>query len=226
MSEHPLDRPVWNALRSRQSGLSVGGERARRFVADVSPLAGARDDDPRSLAELGELAPAGHALILLQVGPSATPPGMLVERTAEGVQMVAEAWSHPIPEAPVGPLGDADAAEMLALATLTEPGPFLPRTHTLGGFWGLRREGRLAAMAGERLRLDGLTELSGVCTHPDFRGRGYARLLSQVVAARIAARGETPFLHAYAVNQAAIGLYRSLGFTVRTATVVTVLRRA
>jgi predicted GNAT family acetyltransferase len=124
------------------------------------------------------------------------------------------------------PLGDADAPEMLALAQLTQPGPFLARTHVMGRFIGIRVQGRLAAMAGERMHVPGHTELSGVCTHPDFRGRGFARRLSSVVCAGIEARGETPFLHAWKNNHSAIALYEKLGFRWRTDVNVAVLERA
>src|SRR5262249_52998820 len=122
-------------------------------------------------------------------------------------------------------LGDEDAAEMLALARLTEPGPFLPRTHAMGSFIGIRIGGQLVAMAGERMRFPGYTEVSGVCTHPDFRGRGYARRLSATVASRIEARGEQPFLHAWKSNDAAVSLYEDLGFQLRTDVNVAVLTR-
>jgi len=191
----------------------------------MSPFAAARDADTGSLTALGALIPADDAIVLLEAGPIALPPESLVEKQAIGVQMVAARLAPAQAGTHVQPLGDADAAEMLALAALTEPGPFLPNTHRFGGFVGIRAEGRLAAMAGERLKPDGFTEVSGVCTHPDFRGRGYAALLSGIVANRIAARGETPFLHAYADNDGAIRLYRSLGFVVRSEVSVMVVRR-
>jgi predicted GNAT family acetyltransferase len=122
-------------------------------------------------------------------------------------------------------LRDTDAPEMVALAKLTEPGPFLPRTHTMGRFIGIRIDGRLAAMAGERMRFPGFTEVSGVCTHPDFRGQGLASRLSSVVANAIQQRGELPFLHAWTTNHAAIGLYERMGFEFRTAVEVAVLMR-
>jgi predicted GNAT family acetyltransferase len=161
---------------------------------------------------------------LLQVPPIAVPPGLEAVKAAQGVQMLA---TRPLQATDDGMqvLGDADAAEMLALATLTEPGPFLARTHTMGRFIGVRIGGRLAAMAGERMRFPGYVEVSGVCTHPDFRGRGLARRLSAAVAADIQRRGEQPFLHAWATNTAAIALYESLGFKVRTEVNVAVLRR-
>jgi predicted GNAT family acetyltransferase len=114
---------------------------------------------------------------------------------------------------------------MLALAKLTQPGPFLARTPLMGTFIGIRIDGRLAAMAGERVRFPGYTELSGVCTHPDFRGRGLARRLSAAVAAGIEARGERPFLHAWSTNRAAISLYESLGFELRSEVNVALLER-
>jgi predicted GNAT family acetyltransferase len=114
---------------------------------------------------------------------------------------------------------------MLALATLTEPGPFFARTHQLGDFVGVRDGGRLMAMAGERMKPTGFTEVSGVCTHPDGRGRGYAGALTRAVVAKILARGEQPFLHVYAHNTGAIALYEALGFSLRRKMSMTVLTR-
>jgi predicted GNAT family acetyltransferase len=114
---------------------------------------------------------------------------------------------------------------MFDLATLTKPGPYFARTHRLGDFVGVKQDGRLIAMAGERMKPDGFTEVSGVCTHPDARGRGYAGALMRVVVAKILARGETPFLHVYAANTGAIGLYETLGFALRREVTMTVLTR-
>jgi hypothetical protein len=130
------------------------------------------------------------------------------------------------PDMAFDPLGDEDAADMLDLATLTEPGPFFARTHELGDFIGIRDEGELVAMAGERMKLPGFTEVSGVCTRPGFRGRGYAAGLLSAVAARIVARGETPFLHAYADHKATIALYEKLGFSVRETVTYALVARA
>jgi len=220
-----LDRPVWTALDTRQASFAIGGERARRFVADVGPLAAARDDSPESLQALAELVPPTGTLLLLQADPIVVPAGRVAVTTAAGVQMIASR----IVDAPVDDrieqLTEADAPAMLALATLTKPGPFAARTPSLGEFWGVKDGGVLVAMAGERMKQDGFTEVSGVCTHPDARGRGLARLLSTWVAARISARGETPYLHAYASNAAAIELYRSLGFALhRTMHVAAIAR--
>ena len=123
----------------------------------------------------------------------------------------------PLPEADVAlePLGAADVADMLALVELAQPGPFRTRTIELGRFVGLREQGRLVAMAGERMWIDGFREVSAICTHPDVRGRGHARALTACVVNRMLARGETPFLHVLSANEAAIELYRTLGFAHR-----------
>jgi predicted GNAT family acetyltransferase len=224
MTPSPLDQPVWSALTTRQSHFAVGNSLAVRFAADVSPFAAARDDSPECLAALGELVPAHGTMIVMQVW---TPqPGIVVEKTALVVRMVAADAITTEDASAIQPLTEADAPEMLALATLTEPGPFLARTHRLGSFWGIKENGRLVAMAGERLRPPGFTEVSGVCTHPDARGRGYARILSSFVARQIVARSETPFLHAYATNTNAIRLYEALGFAVHRHVTVAMLRRA
>lgn len=229
MSVHVLDRPVWNALSTRQAASALGGDRARRFTPDIGPLAGARDDDADSLADLAGLVPPDGTLLLLQADPIVLPPELRAVTTATGVQMTAPTLTRAAAtkgERDVEPLGEGDVPEMIALAALTRPGPFERRTPSLGRFWGIKDGGVLVAMAGERLRHDGFTEVSGVCTHPAARGRGLARSLSAIVAAQIVDRGETPYLHAYATNTAAIRLYESLGFRLRCAVHVATVAHA
>ncbi|MDE2055350.1 MAG: GNAT family N-acetyltransferase [Xanthomonadaceae bacterium] len=221
-----LDRPVWESLASRHASLSEGGALAKRYQRDVNLFASARDDSPAALDALAGLVEPGENVYVLQVPEIAVPPALRATKTALGVQMVATRSIDAAPAEDIITLGDADAPEMLALAQLTQPGPFLARTHVMGRFRGIRIDGRLAAMAGERMRMPGYTEVSGVCTHPDFRGRGLARRLSAIVATAIQARGETPFLHAWKDNHPAIALYEKLGFRLRAEVNVAVLERA
>lgn len=225
MTAHPLDRPAWTALTTRQAYLALGNDRALRFDNDFAMFAAARDDSAESLRALGEILPESGSTILLQVGESTVPPGAVAQMTALGVQMVAQQFEPYEPTNGIERLVERDAPQMRALAELAKPGPFQIRTHELGQFWGIKENGKLLAMAGERMKLPGYSEVSGVCTHPDARGRGYAGLLSRVVATQIKARGETPFLHAVASNTPAITLYRSLGFVLRTHVTMTVLER-
>jgi predicted GNAT family acetyltransferase len=219
---HPLDRPAWTALHTRQRGLARESGPALRYDRDHAIFAAIGDHETASLAALGALIGATGPAIVLQKDALPPVPGTRVETHRMGVQMIAEALTGGT-EIDFLKLGDADAGEMLALAMLTEPGPFFRRTHRLGDFIGVRQQGRLVAMAGERMKPEGFTEVSGVCTHPDWRGRGYAGALMRVVAARIVASGDMPFLHAYADNRGAIALYGSLGFRVRCAVAVAVL---
>jgi len=220
-----LDRPVWASLDTHHATLSVGGALARRYAPEVNLFASARDDTPPALAALAALVERGERVFVLQVPEILIPSGLTAVKVASGVQIVATRPAALGAHEDIVTLTDADAPEMLVLAKLTEPGPFRSRTHTMGTFIGIRTGGRLAAMAGERFRFPGWTEVSGVCTHPDFRGRGLARRLSAAVAARIEARGERPFLHAWKTNRPAISLYESLGFEIRTGVNVAVLER-
>lgn len=221
-----LDRPAWAALSTRHLALSLGGALARRYARDVNLFASACDDGAAALAALTDLAQSGERIFILQVPEILVPAGFVPVKAARGVQMVATRRFHGAgPDEGLVQLTAADAPEMLALARLTEPGPFLARTHVMGEFLGIRIGGRLAAMAGERFRFPGHTEVSGVCTHPDFRHRGLARRLSAAVAARIESRGELPFLHAWKANRPAIALYESLGFEIRAEVDVKVLER-
>ena len=178
-------------------------------------------DDPdalRAIVAPGEII----APVVTSAGP--VPQGFTVEREHPAVQMVAEAVARAT-LTDILALDDSDAPAMRALAELTEPGPFFARTHQLGRFVGVRENGVLVAMAGERMRLPGYREVSAVCTHPDHRGRGLAAALTRHVARRILDEGEVPFLHAFQSNAGAIALYQALGFGVRRSLVFTILRR-
>lgn len=228
-----LDRPVWSSLTTYHAPASEGNALARRFLPDVNLFMSARDDSPEALAALADLVKPGELAFIAQVPTVVQPPGFVEVKAAKGVQMVLTAGTRNVgggrdvgsPDAEIVTLTEKDAPEMLVLATLTEPGPFLARTHTMGHFRGVRIDGRLAAMAGERMRFPGYTEVSGVCTHPDFRGRGLARRLSAAVVAGIEARGDQAFLHAWKSNQAAISLYEALGFRIRTDVNISMLKR-
>ncbi len=210
-----LDRPIWHALTTRQRCFAQGSELALRFDPRVSPFAACRDNEPASLAALAALVPETGMLVLLQADEAPVPEGCEPALVARGVQMLLEEFRPAKLEHAAIDLGAADIDDMVELANLTKPGPFLPGTSRLGGFVGIRAQGRLAAMVGERLKLGGYTEVSAVCTHPDFRGRGMAAQLSSLVVERILTRGERPFLHAFADNHQAIRLYEQLGFARR-----------
>ncbi|MBN8714727.1 MAG: GNAT family N-acetyltransferase [Xanthomonadales bacterium] len=223
----PLDRPVWSSLTSAHTHLALGDGLALRYDLDVNRFASARDDSGPALAALACLVRPHDPIYILQVPEIHIPQELVAVKQALCVQMVASAPATPdgTGNESIVPLGEADAAEMLVLATLTEPGPFLRGTGRMGNFFGIRIDGRLAAMAGERFRFPGYTEVSGVCTHPDFRGRGLASRLSRHVMVDIAARGDTPFLHAWKTNHTAIALYEHLGFRWRSDVHVAVLER-
>jgi predicted GNAT family acetyltransferase len=213
---HPLDRPIWTAMQTRQAFLAAGDAHAQRFPGDVSPFAAARDTSPEAIAALAALLLPGEEFALLETAFPDPPPGIAMAIGGLCFQMIATSFTAGGRDIAYEPLGDEDAAEMYDLAMLTRPGPFRARTHTLGRFIGVRDQGRLVAMAGERLNTDEFREISAVCTHPDYRGRGYGAALMRAVGARILADGQTPFLHTYANNETAIALYKSLGFAVRT----------
>ncbi|MFZ2996922.1 GNAT family N-acetyltransferase [Sphingobium sp.] len=207
-----LDRPVWHALTGRQAALAEGDEHGLRFAPEYGPFAASRHP-AEGLATLVSL-PDCNALWLMEKRQPTPPPGWTIAKSAECVQMIARSVIPGGRDCAFCDLGDDDAAAMLALATLTQPGPFARHTHRLGHFIGIKHDGNLVAMAGERMKPGGYTELSGVCCHPDYRGRGYAGYLMRVIASRMLDRGEIPFLHCYATNKGAIALYESLGFAI------------
>jgi predicted GNAT family acetyltransferase len=224
--KHVLDRPVWSALNTRHASFALGDTRARRYPSSIVPFAATAAEGTEDLQALHNLVPPRESALLLQADAVVLPDGLASVSTAMGVQMIAEKPLQHVADRRVQRLTEEDAAEMLALASLTKPGPFTLKALRLGDFWGAKVEGRLVAMAGERMKQPGYAELSGVCTHPEFRGSGLGRLLSLFAAAQIIRRGEIPYLHAYASNRAAIRLYESIGFRLRTMMNVAVVQRA
>jgi predicted GNAT family acetyltransferase len=225
MTAHPLDRVVWNSFTTRQAGVALRDGGALRVDPDFGLFAATADHAPETLAALSRMihAHGGEVGVVERFDPPAVPETQITKRAVLN-QMIAVDLAAPKPVAfQIEPLSDADGPQMLALATLTAPGPFFSRTHQLGAFVGVKIDGQLVAMAGERMQPEGFTEVSGVCAHPDHRGKGYAARLMLHVAHKIVARGETPFLHSFADNTGAIALYEALGFRFRCEQVLTVL---
>ncbi|MFF5859415.1 GNAT family N-acetyltransferase [Streptomyces sp. NPDC012751] len=214
---HVLDNPALASLTGPHARFAERRGRVLRYPVDVSPWLALPDEpDARDWADLAALAGPG-AEVPLPGFRGEVPDGWEITSRVEGVQLVDDGVAAaPDPEAVV--LGAADVPEMLDLVARTRPGPFLPRTVELGTYLGIRRDGALIAMAGERLHPPGWTEISAVCTDPAFRGEGLAGRLVLAVAHGIRERGETPFLHTAAQNTGAIRLYESLGFRLRRRT--------
>ena len=210
----PLDRPIWHSLAGRQAALAIGDARALRFQPEVNLFGAAADDSPAALAALAGLIEVGGTLGLLEVGLTPLLPQTVVLSERRLDQMVATRIHRAARAVEIVRLTESDAAEMLALAALTAPGPFFAATYRQGGYVGVRRGGKLVAMAGERMKLPGFSEISAVCTHPDHRGQGLARALMEAVLVPLIERGEGVFLHSYADNPA-MALYRALGFETR-----------
>lgn len=211
---HPLDDPVRTSLQGEHHRFATWTGRIGRYDPEVARFIGHPPIlDEQDWADLASLLGPGGSTALRGYGHE-PPSGWTVLGEMGSVQMDGSALrvAHD-PEFEV--LTAADVPEILDLIARTEPGPYAPRTIEMGTYLGLRVDGRLVAMAGERLHPPGWTEISAVCTDAEFRGRGYASRLIRAVGAGIRARGETPFLHALATNTTAIGLYETLGFTLR-----------
>ncbi|MFJ4340709.1 GNAT family N-acetyltransferase [Streptomyces sp. NPDC088915] len=211
-----LDDPVGESLRGRHAGLGRRHGRAATYLPEVSTFSAIPvDAGAADWADLARLL-GREAFADMFSCPAVPPPDWEPVFVLEGRQML---WSgggtSGAADAGVVELGAADVPEMLDLVARTQPGPFWPRTRELGTYLGIRDGGRLVAMAGERLRPPGWTEISAVCTDPEARGRGHAARLVGALADRVLARGERPFLHVAEKNTAAIALYERLGFTTR-----------
>jgi ribosomal protein S18 acetylase RimI-like enzyme len=230
-----LDNPILNSLRTSHRSLALVHGAARRFPPEIGPLSGIPDQSEESYEDLRPLAGPNGVVGLFFDQPPTPPSGWTLLRGGLLDQMVCDEPRHRQPhllplDVEMRPLTAADTREMVDLAALTEPGPFHLRTIELGVFFGIFHNCRLVAMAGQRLSLPGrfshagYVEVSAVCTHPDFRGRGFAPALMSTVMEHIFAQGKTPILHSFSSNAAAIAVYQGLGFRFRRNFHLAVLR--
>lgn len=215
MNAHVLDNPVWNALVTVHGAFAEGEGLARRYIPSHARFCAILEPSPAAFEALARLlGPGGTGVLFLPTEIEPLPDGWTRAFTARVSQMVCTTLNDG-PEIPARVLGAPDIDATLELTRLTEPGPFKGRAVELGTYLGVHDAGNLVAMAGERFRCPGFTEISAVCTHPDYRGRGHASSLIHRLAVSILARGETPFLHVLKDNTKAIRVYRVLGFEER-----------
>src|SRR4051812_39743101 len=219
-----LDNPIWSALTTGHEAFARGNGLARRYPSAVSPLSGIADGSPEAFAALRELVAPGEAVGLFSTAPYAVPDGWDVRLTRWIDQMVCETPGD-ADEHGIVPLGADDVPAMVALTAMTQPGPFGPRTFEMGRYFGIKDGSRLVGMAGERLSLADWTEISAVCTDPEYAGRGYAGRLMRVVMAKVFADGKRPMLHVKTENGAK-RLYAKLGFRVRREMQLTLLSQS
>ncbi len=212
---HPLDNVIWSALTTRQSSLAIGDETVKRFPADIAPFAAMPRLTPEGFDALTRMTQPGERVAFFTPERFPLPAHFVQERDGAIDQMIGPSVHKPVNTDDIITLGADDVPDMMALVALTQPGPFATGTYKMGAYVGIRIDGTLVAMTGERMNLDGYTEISAVCTHPDFRGKGYPARLLTVVSNGIVSRGDTPFLHVFPSNVAASTLYKKLGFKVR-----------
>lgn len=220
----PLDNPIWHALRTRHAALGSTTELAAAYRPDVAPFVGVPTADRASGEALATLLGERETCYLVGVIPPAVPGWQLEDHGVIDQMLCTLA-----PALPPGPelveLGAAHVDDMLALTALVYPGYFRRETRLMGRYLGIYVDGRLAAMAGERMSLPAHREISGVCTHPDHLGRGHAQRLVAQVTRDILAAGLQPFLHVSAANVRAKRIYEHLGYADRAALAHYVMRR-
>ncbi len=215
MNFEMLDNPIWFALETLQRNFAVRNALAQCYPSTMNPFGAVEHPTLEGFEALGKLFEQQTAIAwFTPLEIDSFPNCLELLMTLDVLQMICQNL-NPTPKLEMRELTVYDVPAMLELVKLTKPGPFSERSIELGKFWGVHRNSALVAMAGERLRLTGFTEISGVCTHPDFRGQGLAKALMARVSQDILARGEIPFLHVMTSNTGAAKVYEQLGFVER-----------
>lgn len=216
--KHVLDNPAWNALNTGNKNLAVGNEYAKYYQQEVSIFTGLPEATPANFQSLYEIVPAEGFFGYISMDEIDIPAPWNIVACMDCLQLVCDGdliKREKTSEATLTPLTKQDVPAMLELTKLTNPGPFSIRTIELGHYQGIFDGNRLVAMAGQRLNPAPYAEISAVCTHPDYLGKGYAAQLLSAQVNRIKAAGGIPFLHVLTKNSRAISVYESLGFKIR-----------
>lgn len=213
-----LDNPIWHALSTLDGDKNISTGSFKYFDAQMAPFMGAEDWTEVNQRFIAAQAPSERSWFLLIADEVSFIDEFEMVFTIPLYQLVCPQLkslpSHYMP-VDIVPLNETHIEEMIALTTLTKPGPFLQRTIEFGNYHGIFKEGRLAAMGGERLHVEGYTEISAICTHPDFQGLGYGAQITHFLASSVIQKGSIPFLHARYDNTNAIAVYERLGFEIR-----------
>lgn len=210
-----LDAPAWNALTSVQQNFATGTAHVKRYRQGILPFAACEPGHEKEIDAITTMLQPGEIFYLIGELPP-LPAYLAVLKELPCVQMVLQ---KPVPaienNATVLPLTAADKDDMFTLINKVQPGYYAPETYQLGNYFGIRQEGKLVAIAGERMRLNGLTEISAICTDPNYVGRKYAQQLIAALCQHNLQQGITPFLHVIETNERAIRLYEYMGFVIR-----------
>jgi ribosomal protein S18 acetylase RimI-like enzyme len=212
---HILDNPIYNALKTGNKHLAANAGQVSLFRRDVAPFAGMEYNTEADFEAISALSADTNPLVIFTPVKLTLPKTWNIVYEFDMKQMVYEGPMPPMQtDVTITELSDNHISEMIALTTLTKPGPFLQRTIEFGGYTGIYENGELVAMAGQRMQPLPYVEISAVCTHPDHVGKGYAGILLNEQIRRIMASGKLPFLHVLADNPA-IRVYEHVGFKTR-----------
>jgi GNAT superfamily N-acetyltransferase len=214
--DHPLDNPIWTALNSGSASFAYSKGIVRFIDRRIGFFAGIPRYDAEHLDQLYAEMDSGMRVIVFTPGFLELDAKWKVRNDNALLQMVYEMPFVNLPlDSNIRALAAADVPEMLALTQLAKPGPFLENTVDFGGYFGFFVDGRLVSMAGTRLVAGSYTEVSAVCTHPDFVGRGLAQRVLPYILNYVQQQGQIPYLQLYPDNLPAHRLYQRLGFVER-----------
>jgi ribosomal protein S18 acetylase RimI-like enzyme len=214
MTTHPLDNPVWASLSSRHKSLARSSAAVVRYPPTFAPFAAVSSANVDASASMASLVESDERVYLLGPMPS-LPESWRLQQLALLAQMICPTRLDPVDGPKIIELSETHRTDVLALAVLVYPHCFRPRTMELGRYFGIYQQGRLAAMIGERMCMDGYQEISAVCTYPDYSGRGFARHLLAWLSNDNLERGRIPFLHVSQDNQRTLRLYAQNEYTLR-----------
>ena len=226
---HILDNMIWNAITTGNKDIAIKNDDVGCYLPEIAPFAGMKNFNDANLKKLYEFIPAGRSVAISSLNKMDHDEGRW--KLIQPMDITQMVYEHSVNifttknSQLIVPLSDEHVPQMIELTALTRPGPFLQQTIRFKNYFGIFVDGRLAAMTGQRMHPKPYMEVSAVCTHPDFRGLGYAKALMLHVMKIILDNSFTPFLHVLSNNSNAIELYKTIGFRTRKQIFVDMIRR-
>ncbi len=221
---YKLNNPAWYALSEKHQHFAVGNEAIKRYSDTIAPFAACLSTKLVRPEQFDECINCNESFFIIGEMPL-LPANYSIESKLLCLQMIAASVKTIPATVKIERLSEADDEQMITLVNVVFPGYYQPATRLMGDYFGIRHNGELVAMAGERMRMDGFTEISAVVTHPDFTGRKYAQQLVSLIAGKNLESGIIPFLHAAETNERAVKIYEHLGFVQRRIIAVWKIKR-
>ena len=209
-----LDNPAWYSLKETHQSLSISSDEIKFYLPEICPFGGMTSPEANLSLFIHNHIPLSNSFFVIGNKPQKTS-GLSFEKELVCLQMVCSETIKMETTEDILELNEKHKGQLVQLVNMVQPGYFKEGTVKMGDYFGIFKNDTLVAVTGERMKMNGFTEISAVVTHPAFTGKGFAKQLIAHTVNKNFEQTIVPYLHVAETNSGAIQLYEKLGFVAR-----------